>query len=532
VGVIQLNGLTVDSSSQREHLRRLSAYTEQEIPLIGSLSIRETLEFAHRLAVPPSKGGAERHVLISNLLRDLALTGAMEHKRIGSALGGDPRLSSGEKKRLGIATQLVTKPAILLLDEPTSGLDSSTALEVMLKLRDIARTQGMIILASIHQPSKAVFQTFDDLLLLHRSGRQIFSGPIEDSVSLIRHMGSTSTLDENPAEQLLRVATQPSCVVSAPNISWPSPQTSNSGARVRLKKKLHTVHRSSTLYILVHRAFFKAFRDATAYAIRAVMYLGLALLVGTIWLRLDPTDRNVQSLINAMFFGGAFMSFMAVAYVPAYLEDRAVFAKERADGLYGPSLFVLANFLVGLPFLLSFSLLFTSVAYWLCNFRPSLVGYCTWVLWLFLDLAAAESLVVLVSSAVPVFVASLAVTAFWNGIWMCTGGFMVHGNTLNPFWRYTFHYIDYQAYVFQGMMVNEFARRTYSCATRTDEDTKCSCVYETLPTEECSVSGRHILQLYDIKVDGFTTRLAAMLAIITVLRVLAWFVLRIRKSGR
>jgi hypothetical protein len=82
------------------------------------------------------------------------------------------------------------------------------------------------------------------------------------------------------------------------------------------------------------------------------------------------------------------------------------------------------------------------------------------------------------------------------------------------------------------MMVNEFARRTYSCATRTNDETKCSCVYETLPTEECSVSGRHILQLYDIKVDGFTTRLAAMLAIITVLRVLAWFVLRIRKSGR
>jgi hypothetical protein len=51
------------------------------------------------------------------------------------------------------------------------------------------------------------------------------------------------------------------------------------------------------------------------------------------------------------FFGSAFMSFMAVAYVPAFLEDRATFAKERANGLYGATPFMVSNFLIGLPFL-------------------------------------------------------------------------------------------------------------------------------------------------------------------------------------
>lgn len=51
------------------------------------------------------------------------------------------------------------------------------------------------------------------------------------------------------------------------------------------------------------------------------------------------------------FFGSAFMSFMAVAYVPAFLEDRTSFAKERANGLYGPISFMISNFLIGLPFL-------------------------------------------------------------------------------------------------------------------------------------------------------------------------------------
>ena len=45
------------------------------------------------------------------------------------------------------------------------------------------------------------------------------------------------------------------------------------------------------------------------------------------------------------------MSFMAVAYVPAFLEDRATYAKEHANGLYGPLAFSLANFLIGLPYL-------------------------------------------------------------------------------------------------------------------------------------------------------------------------------------
>lgn len=48
------------------------------------------------------------------------------------------------------------------------------------------------------------------------------------------------------------------------------------------------------------------------------------------------------------------MSFMAVAYVPAFLEDRATFIKERANGLYGATAFMIANFLIGLPYLCPF----------------------------------------------------------------------------------------------------------------------------------------------------------------------------------
>jgi hypothetical protein len=45
------------------------------------------------------------------------------------------------------------------------------------------------------------------------------------------------------------------------------------------------------------------------------------------------------------------MSFMAVAYVPAFLEDRFVFVKERSNGLYGATAFLLSNFVIGVPYL-------------------------------------------------------------------------------------------------------------------------------------------------------------------------------------
>jgi len=74
-------------------------------------------------------------------------------------------------------------------------------------------------------------------------------------------------------------------------------------------------------------------------------------MMGTVWLRLGRGQDNIQPFINAIFFSGAFMSFMAVAYIPAYLEDHESFRKERANGLYGPTAFLLSNFLIGIPFI-------------------------------------------------------------------------------------------------------------------------------------------------------------------------------------
>jgi ABC-type multidrug transport system ATPase subunit len=47
-------------------------------------------------------------------------------------------ISGGQKRRLSVASQLITSPKILFLDEPTSGLDSRASYEVMSFVKDIA----------------------------------------------------------------------------------------------------------------------------------------------------------------------------------------------------------------------------------------------------------------------------------------------------------------------------------------------------------------------------------------------------------
>ena len=174
------------------------------------------------------------------------------------------------------------------------------------------------------------------------------------------------------------------------------------------------------------------------------------------------------------------------------------------------------------------TILFSVIVYWLSNFQPTAEGFWMWVMWLFLDLVAAESLVIFITNICPIFVVSLAAVAFANGLWMSVNGFMVPPHTLNVFWRYVFHYIDYQAYVFQGMMVNEFGSRIYSCDRLPDNT--CHCDYVTELQDQCLIDGQGVLDFYGYNRHKTGLWVGILIAIIVVYRLLAWVVLFLRRS--
>ncbi|TVY28381.1 ABC transporter G family member, partial [Lachnellula hyalina] len=114
-------------------LRHLSAYVEQEDALIGSLTVCETMKFAASLALPGR---------VEDLLGSFGMN-AQANTIVGTPI--KKGLSGGQKKRLGVASRLVTDPKILFLDEPTSGLDSALSFEVMNYIKQIGRRNNKYV---------------------------------------------------------------------------------------------------------------------------------------------------------------------------------------------------------------------------------------------------------------------------------------------------------------------------------------------------------------------------------------------------
>ncbi|GKT52073.1 ABC transporter G family member 12 [Colletotrichum spaethianum] len=533
-GSVLVNGV----KPSRSDFRRISCFVEQEDALIGSLTVRETLLFTSRLA-SSSLAAKERIARVDGLLSAFGL-----EDQADTIIGTPIRkgISGGQKRRVGVASQLITSPKIMFLDEPTSGLDSAASFEVISYLKTVAKRSNLIVIASIHQPSTSTFNLFDKLLLLS-AGKTHYFGAVDAVVPYYEALGMPIPLQVNPAEHVLEVVNtdfvrdkrEAAARLEAMHAAWNGSQPARDLRAAIVGAEQHSdavvvgeaeakPGLASLVGTLLHRSFVKSYRDVVAYGIRFAMYTGLAIMMGTVWVRLSTDQASIIPLTNAIFFGGAFMSFMAVAYVPAFLEDRSQYVKEHHNGLYGATALLVSNFLIGLPYLFLIALIFSVISYWLSNFRPAAEAFFVWVLWLFLDLLAAESLVVLFTSLFPSFVVSLALVAFANGLWMSVNGFMVSPTILNAFYKYVFHYWDYQKYVFEGMMQNEFAERTYTCGGG------CQCMYQTPLAAECKIAGQGVLDTYGYTEDHFGRNVGIMFAIIAGYRIAAWVVLKLKKN--
>ena len=53
-------------------------------------------------------------------------------------------------------------------------------------------------------------------------------------------------------------------------------------------------------FTLLHRNYLKSYRDIVTYGIRIAMYMGLAIMMGTVWLQLQDGQEYIQPYINAL----------------------------------------------------------------------------------------------------------------------------------------------------------------------------------------------------------------------------------------
>lgn len=93
------------------------SYVQQDTShLLPFLTVRETLRYAARITLPATLSNASKHRLADEVLRKLNLDHCANTQVGNEWVRG---ISGGERRRLIIATGLLTNPSVLVLDEPT-----------------------------------------------------------------------------------------------------------------------------------------------------------------------------------------------------------------------------------------------------------------------------------------------------------------------------------------------------------------------------------------------------------------------------
>src|SRR6185312_13407811 len=155
-------------------LKQSIVYVPQNDIIHRELTVYRTLYYVARLRLSRDVSTQEVEQIVNEVMD---VTGLSERRDV--AVG---QLSGGQRKRVSIAVELITKPSIIFLDEPTSGLDPATEEKIMKLFRHIAES-GRTVILTTHAMENV--KLFDKLVVLMR-GKLVFYGAPQEALAHVR----------------------------------------------------------------------------------------------------------------------------------------------------------------------------------------------------------------------------------------------------------------------------------------------------------------------------------------------------------
>jgi len=155
----------MDMRRYAQSFRSTIGYVPQEDIVHRQLTVQESLRYAAGLRLPADTTPAELEARVTEVLREIGLA---ERQTVPISL-----LSGGQRKRVSIGIEILSKPSILYLDEPTAGLDPHTEVQIMQLFRELAN-QGATLLTTTHVLGS--FSLFDSVVIMV-AGKLAFAGP-------------------------------------------------------------------------------------------------------------------------------------------------------------------------------------------------------------------------------------------------------------------------------------------------------------------------------------------------------------------
>ncbi|KAM7272282.1 hypothetical protein ACFE04_026945 [Oxalis oulophora] len=467
------------------------AYVTQEDVLLGTLTVRETITYSSHLRLPSTMTNAEIAEFVEATITEMGLQECADTLIGNWHMRG---ISGGEKKRLSIALEILTRPRLLFLDEPTSGLDSAAAFFVVQTLKNVA-SDGRTVISAIHQPSSEVFALFDDLFLLS-GGETVYCGEAKMAAQFFAEAGFPCPQRRNSSDHYLRCinsdfdlitttlkgsnricenekildcsATLPTAHIKAILIHKFKQSEYAARAKARIqeissikglvteKEKGSEANSWKQLSVLTRRSFVNMTRDMGYYQIRIVIYLLLSVCVGTIFFNVGKSYTAILARGACGGFISGFMTFMSIGGFPSFIEEMKVFQKERLSRYYGVVVYTLSNFLSSFPFLAFMSLSTASITYFMVKFRPGASHFAYICIDLILSIAVVESVMMTIASLVPNYLMGIIIGAGYLGIMMMTAGyFRLLPDIPKIFWRYPVSYVNHASWALQGAYKND-----------------------------------------------------------------------------
>lgn len=173
-------------------------YIAQEDHLHDTLTVREALLYASELQ---NGIDIDHKTNVSDVMAKLNISDCSDIP--------SKQCSGGQRKRISIALELVSRPDILILDEPTSGLDSVTTWQLINTLKTLAQMSPPIaIVATIHQPSGPLFRLFDLCYFMSFNGQCIYRGRPKHLVDFLAQFGFKCPDFHNPSDFMLEIASK------------------------------------------------------------------------------------------------------------------------------------------------------------------------------------------------------------------------------------------------------------------------------------------------------------------------------------
>lgn len=279
-------------------LRSLFGYVPQDDIVHSDLTVTEALTFAARLRLPAGTPRLEIVKLVEHTIASLGLS-----DRVNLKIG---RLSGGQRKRVSVGVELLSRPPLLFLDEPTSGLDPLAEFKLMELLRRLADT-GCTVVCTTHVMENVYLM---DQIAIISDGRVVFQGAPDEARS---KFGVTRLSALYDALQAIDSKNLPPFEPTLPG----EPEQERPAAIPLAKKK-----RAFALPILLQRQFAIFRADVKNLLILLAQPIIIGALVA--WVASDPQLDQFFAYIATLWFGCSNSAQEIVRELPIYRRERLV----------------------------------------------------------------------------------------------------------------------------------------------------------------------------------------------------------------